>query len=490
VHISWHDNSANETGFIIERSPDGISNWLSVGLTGPNNISFEDTTSLPCRNYYYRVYSYWGPRNSFESNTATLYTTINPPSQLSTTCLSPGNIQISWHDNSTHEIGYIIERKNSYYASWSALGTTGPNANSFLDSAAIPNTHYYYQVCAMGDFCNSVFSETSWANYGSSPRLVLNETFTGENCPPSSILDPKLDSILNLNSSKVIGLKYFLPYNWGNSGPFPFYYDDQPEVDNRNIYYNCFSIPQGYMDGAFSFSGSNSSLPQIQSDIDMYHNSLSPFIINVTHTVSSGQDSIYVHVVIHATDSVSGNLIGRIAVMERFLDFQTPPGSNGETHFEGMMKKMLPDADGTVLQTIYAPGDSTVLDFSWQLAHIYDINSLAAVAFVQDDSTGYIYQAGYSAPVWVTGISENKPAANSFVYPNPFSSNAVIQFNSETVLQNALVKLTDVNGNEVEIQPMTGNRAFINRENLSSGIYFYQIVNDKEIFATGKLIVN
>src|SRR5690606_3474080 len=36
--------------------------------------------------------------------------------------------------------------------------------------------------------------------------------------------------------------------------------------------------------------------------------------------------------------------------------------------------------------------------YSWKLANIYDMSQLAAVAFIQENSTKEVLQAGYSAP--------------------------------------------------------------------------------------------
>jgi formylglycine-generating enzyme required for sulfatase activity len=58
IHLSWTDNSSNETGFKIERSPDGSSGWTQVQETGANAVSWDDTGLTIGDTYYYRMRSY------------------------------------------------------------------------------------------------------------------------------------------------------------------------------------------------------------------------------------------------------------------------------------------------------------------------------------------------------------------------------------------------------------------------------------------------
>lgn len=55
--VAWLDNSANEDGFIIERSPDGI-NYSSVVTVTENATAYTDTGLTSSTTYYYRVSAY------------------------------------------------------------------------------------------------------------------------------------------------------------------------------------------------------------------------------------------------------------------------------------------------------------------------------------------------------------------------------------------------------------------------------------------------
>ncbi len=54
IKLTWHDNSSNETGFIVERSPDGSTGWSQVATPAANATTYTDTVT-PGAPYFYRV---------------------------------------------------------------------------------------------------------------------------------------------------------------------------------------------------------------------------------------------------------------------------------------------------------------------------------------------------------------------------------------------------------------------------------------------------
>src|SRR5206468_4056693 len=73
VNLSWADNAANETGFTVQRSLDGV-NWFDVGAVAANVRSYSDTTALANSTYYYRVRATNGAGSSAYSNQASATT--------------------------------------------------------------------------------------------------------------------------------------------------------------------------------------------------------------------------------------------------------------------------------------------------------------------------------------------------------------------------------------------------------------------------------
>jgi hypothetical protein len=71
INLSWADNSNNESGFAVERSPDGAT-WSQ--LTTTTTTSYVNTGLTRNRMYYYRVRAYNNDGSSGYSNTASAKT--------------------------------------------------------------------------------------------------------------------------------------------------------------------------------------------------------------------------------------------------------------------------------------------------------------------------------------------------------------------------------------------------------------------------------
>jgi hypothetical protein len=54
INLAWTDNSTNETGFLVERSPDGV-NFTQIGTAAVNATTYQDAGLTASTTYYYRV---------------------------------------------------------------------------------------------------------------------------------------------------------------------------------------------------------------------------------------------------------------------------------------------------------------------------------------------------------------------------------------------------------------------------------------------------
>lgn len=73
INLSWLDKSGNESGFLIERSLDGI-NFTQIAMVGPNVQTWAATGLLANTRYYFRVRAWNSGGNSAYSNTASVKT--------------------------------------------------------------------------------------------------------------------------------------------------------------------------------------------------------------------------------------------------------------------------------------------------------------------------------------------------------------------------------------------------------------------------------
>ena len=81
------------------------------------------------------------------------------PTGLSGDNSTPGVIALTWIDNADNETQYLVERSEDSGASWSEIGSLGPDATAFEDASVASLTTYQYRVSAS----NSAGSGTSSA---------------------------------------------------------------------------------------------------------------------------------------------------------------------------------------------------------------------------------------------------------------------------------------------------------------------------------------
>ena len=77
IHLAWADNAANESGFLVERSTDGVT-FSTVATLGANATAFDDTGLAEATTYYYRVRAFNVAGQGGASNVAAA-TTANQP---------------------------------------------------------------------------------------------------------------------------------------------------------------------------------------------------------------------------------------------------------------------------------------------------------------------------------------------------------------------------------------------------------------------------
>lgn len=229
-------------------------------------------------------------------------------------------------------------------------------------------------------------------------RKALLEEFTQASCGPCAAQNPGFNTVLLANENDAVWIKYQV---WW-PGYDPMYLQNSDDVDARVAFYNVTGVPDASIDGVHVVNdcGYYDGAPACvsQDDIDNENVITSPFQITVTHSFSADYKTIYVHVDVQAGPAMTGDLRLQTVVTEEEIDFTSPPGSNGETEFYGVMKKMLPGTDGTITGD-FAAGETKSYDLQWDMSNIYNLNNVMVVAFMQDGTTKEVYQAEKSAPI-------------------------------------------------------------------------------------------
>jgi len=162
ITLNWTDNSNNETGFKIERSTTPGTGFTQIATVGPDFTVYTNTGVTPNVVYYYRVRSYNSGGDSGYSNEAPA--SANPdlpnvPTGLTATAVSNTQINLTWTDNSSNEVGFKIERKNGPTGTYTEIMTVGAGVQSFNSTGLTGLTQYFFRIRAYNNDGNSAYTD-------------------------------------------------------------------------------------------------------------------------------------------------------------------------------------------------------------------------------------------------------------------------------------------------------------------------------------------
>jgi len=288
----------------------------------------------------------------------------------------------------------------------------------------------------------SVFFISALSTSAQYPRNVLIENFGGFYHQPQGKVVNWIDSLSEKFPGDVIPICYYVtPCLAGCDPEDPLSLHKTAAIDSRSFYYPYHVAPATdvYVDGIYGFLpwalGWSSPIPPC-SDSTILQRALvpSPLSINVQHTFNSTYDTMHIHVEITAAANFIGGTNSKLRVVpiEEYIQFPEPIGSFNYhvSRIPRVVRDMTPDQIGVYVGTINA-GSTSSYDFNWAVNNVYDLNTLRAVAFVQDDPTMEVIQAGQSQfvaiPIADCSVSFSKkyycPQNGNNVYPEIKISN-------------------------------------------------------------------
>ncbi|MFZ1518398.1 MAG: Omp28-related outer membrane protein [Ignavibacteriaceae bacterium] len=222
-------------------------------------------------------------------------------------------------------------------------------------------------------------------------KIVLIEDFANVSCVPCVTSNKILEQLTNhtFGRNKLIAIKY--PTNFP-SPVDPFFLANGPDCNARMSYYSIILAPTNIVGGQLRPipSDSNDVKEKIYSELS----EIPQFIVDVQSTISSNNYNINISVEVKNVSNLDfSKLVLHTVVTETDIEFATPPGSNGETKFYDVMRKMLPDNQGELLTSINQIGTynfqrQVPINSGWMQ------NKLNTVVFIQNKETKEIYQAG------------------------------------------------------------------------------------------------
>ncbi len=220
-------------------------------------------------------------------------------------------------------------------------------------------------------------------------KTVLLEHFSNTSCPPCPVSDAVIDDTLSpfYGERDLVIIGYHASFPSSND---PMYQSAKADNDLRMNFYQPPAIPRAYVDGA--------TVPDPLSPESYKQLIEQRLIADTVMTIAFLQLN-------RMSDRLSGRLELElkapldagyrlfIVLLEDEINYASPPGNNGQTHFRSIMRAFYPDANGSTLQL--NTGDKQLVDFNFTLSTGWG-SDLTVVAFVQHTGTKNVVQAGWT----------------------------------------------------------------------------------------------
>ena len=205
IALAWDDNSANETGFRVERSTAGGA-FLPLATVGADETTYADAAAQPRTSYRYRVVAVNASGTSPASNELAATTPGDPtviaaPTQLAATAASYAQVNLAWRDNADNETGFVLQRRLLSGGDWADLAPLGTDAQSFIDTGLSGSTGYAYRVAARNNLAQSAWSAEATVTTPSADAYVSDDI--GGATGSTAVVTPRSDFDLTVSGGDV-----------------------------------------------------------------------------------------------------------------------------------------------------------------------------------------------------------------------------------------------------------------------------------------------
>ena len=140
ISIAWTDNSTDEVGFRVERSPSAGGPWTSIGASNANATTLYDYQVAVEQGVCYRVFAF----NTYGASDASNVDCTAMPAAPSNLAASVANASadLTWTDNSSVEDGFDVLRSGG--ADWSVVAHLPANASRYQDANLADGAYLYF----------------------------------------------------------------------------------------------------------------------------------------------------------------------------------------------------------------------------------------------------------------------------------------------------------------------------------------------------------
>ncbi|UTW68136.1 T9SS type A sorting domain-containing protein [bacterium SCSIO 12643] len=328
------------------------------------------------------------------------------------------------------------------------------------------------------------------------PRVVLYETFTSSTCPPCVPGNANFEGIIaTLPDSQFASIKYQMSWP-GDGDPY-----NAADGNTRRGYYNISSVPGMEIDGGWDGNSNAFTMAEHTAALEV------PAFVNIDaeYNVTVADQKVRTCATITALKDL-GNASLQIAIKEHKTVQNV--GTNGETEFFDVVKKMVPDADGETVNITAGMNQKICKDYTFQgnfrlpnnatdlindaTEHsVEEFTDLGVVVWLQaSDKT--VFNAA-NATSGITSVNNVDAANNNInIYPNPAVSNTTLAISSADAA-NASIKVLDLVGKTViymnNVKVNGGqNNIELNTASLNAGVYMVEVTIDGQV-STSQLVI-
>lgn len=321
-------------------------------------------------------------------------------------------------------------------------------------------------------------------------RLPLVEGLTSNTCGPCASFNGTYGPIIENNdpneeyTAGIAVVKYQM--DWPSPGTDPSFNADG---DVRRGFYGTTGIPDWYIDGAANNGGQTLINTRKATPADVY--------LSAAYTLTGNTIDVTVKIVPLVALGNGNRLYIALANNSYTYTF----GTNGETNFKHVVRKMLPNGAGTFLANTPANDTITITEsYTYTVSGSYPAQgsfdlwntNIEVVAWVQKTTGAKEVRNATIVAQGTLGVEENDlDDFGMMVYPNPSADQTTLVFDANSSplttvsIYNQLGELV----NTQDYSFLTGRQNLnLNTAELPSGIYFVKIQMG-ELIASTKLVI-
>lgn len=268
-------------------------------------------------------------------------------------------------------------------------------------------------------------------------RRVVVEEATNASCGPCASQNPTFQKWVKNHLDRVIPIVY---HAWWPGSNDPMYRYDTIMNQIRIRYYGISGVPSGRLNGLIAPSSGSYYAGAVADTVALnnllkttpFYSMLSIEIKEFTYDQSNGNGKVKIDV---SSLKPLSNVYLRVVICEEH-HYYPNAGTNGEKDFHWLARRMLPNANGTLLNL--NENETQSFEFSFNVDTSFT-DDLYAVAFIQDDKTKEILQGN-----WTKNYPLKEPDYALFV----FGTNLVDagktndEFETEAIILNNTTKPT------------------------------------------------